>query len=83
MRENSLIYFKKGDKNSQNGDNKPKKRDNKHNKTIDLTKAWGIREREQCKIKNSDWPSDANFCFGLASPKRTWYFYGSDDEDVK
>ena len=70
-----------GDDKPNNGDGKPKKRDDKHKKIIDLTKAWGIREKGQCKIK--DWPGDAKFCFGLASSKRTWYFYGSDDEDVK
>ena len=68
LRENSLSYYVKKD------DDKPKK-------VIDLTEGRGVREMEQCTMK--DWPEDAKFCFGVALPKRTWYFYGSDDEDIK
>ena len=68
LRENSLSYYVK------KGDNHPKK-------MIDLTEACGIREKKQCTMQ--DWPGDAKFCFGLASSKRTWYFYGSEGKDVK
>jgi len=68
LRENSLSYFVNKD------DSKPRK-------TIDLTKGRGVREKSGCKIK--DWPDDAEHCFGVALPKRTWYFYGSDGEDVQ
>ncbi|XP_065920977.1 pleckstrin homology domain-containing family A member 1-like [Dysidea avara] len=68
LRENSLSYSVKKD------NSKPKK-------IIDLTEGRGVREKEQCATKK--WPGDAKFCFGVALPKRTWYFYGSDDKDIK
>lgn len=81
MREDSLSYFKKADDKPKKSDDKPKKSDDKAKK-IDLTKARGIRKRSECKIE--DWPvGNPELCFGLALPKRTWYFYGLDDKDVK
>ena len=50
-------------------------------KTIDLKNARGVRTKDQCATES--WPKDATFCFGLATAKRTWYFYGSNDKDVQ
>jgi len=68
LQETSFSYFVNKD------DSKPRK-------IIDLTKGRGVRKKDDCKIE--DWPDDAKFCFGVALPKRTWYFYGFDCEDVK
>jgi len=68
LKEESLSYYVK------QGDTKPKK-------TIDLKEARGVRTKDQCSLEN--WPGDATFCFGLATSKRTWFFYGSDGKAVK
>jgi len=70
LRENSLSYFVNKD------DSKPRK-------IIDLKKGRGVRKKDNCRIDVEDWPDDAKVCFGVALPKRTWYFYGSDDKDVQ
>ena len=68
LRADSLSYYVK------QGDSKPKK-------VIDLKEGRGVRTKDHCSLEA--WPGDAKFCFGVATPDRTWYFYGPDDKDVK
>ena len=68
LKEESLSYYVNQD------DEKPKK-------TVDLKRGRGVRTKDCCSLKT--WPGEATFCFGLATSKRTWYFYGSDDKDIK
>ena len=69
LKGNSLEYYK------SEGDGSPKG-------TIDLTKARGVRTREQCDL---EWPDKARpgRSFGVAVENRTFYMYGEDSAVVR
>ena len=60
-----------------------KEGDEKTKGDIDLTKGRGVRSKKQ--TQGLEWPDDAkhSLAFGLAVEGRTYYFYGSDAEEIK
>ncbi len=70
MKHTALTYYVK------EGDDKPKG-------VIDLMEGRGVRSKNQ--TDGLEWPGEAKnkLAFGLAVEGRTYYFYGSDVQEVK